>query len=70
MNYEELLTFTGPQPLWTVSKLAEALDVSTDFIYQAVQRDEIPQIRIGTNIRFHYKDILVWVAKHRIVPRR
>ena len=70
MTYEELLTFTGPQPLWTVSRLAEALDASTDFIYQAVQRDEIPHIRLGTNIRFHYKDILVWVAKHRIVPRR
>ena len=38
--------------------LAETLDVSTDFIYQAVQRDEIPHIRLGTNIRFHYKDIL------------
>jgi hypothetical protein len=23
MTYEELITFTGPQPLWTVSKLAE-----------------------------------------------
>jgi excisionase family DNA binding protein len=70
MTYEELLTFTGPQPLWTVSRLAAALDVSTDFIYQAVQRDEIPHIRLGTNIRFHYKDILVWVAKNRVVPRR
>jgi excisionase family DNA binding protein len=70
MTYEELITFTGPQPLWTVSRLAEALDVSTDFIYQAVQRDEIPHIRLGTNIRFHYKDILVWVAKNRVVPRR
>jgi hypothetical protein len=43
ITYEELLTFTGPQPLWTVARLAEALDVSTDFIYQAVQRDEILQ---------------------------
>jgi excisionase family DNA binding protein len=65
LTYEAL---SGPQPLWTVKRLAEALGVSPDYIYAAVSRNEIPCVRIGTNIRFHYKDVVVWFNRLRTPP--
>jgi excisionase family DNA binding protein len=67
-TYEALLTLSGPQPLWTVKRLAETLGVSSDYVYMAVNRGEIPCIRIGTNIRFHYKDVVVWFNRLRTPP--
>jgi excisionase family DNA binding protein len=68
LTYEALLTLSGPQPLWTVKRLAETLGVSSDYVYAAVNRNEIPCVRIGTNIRFHYKDVVVWFNRLRTRP--
>jgi excisionase family DNA binding protein len=65
LTYEALLTLSGPQPLWTVKKLATTLGVSSDYVYAAVSKNEIPCVRIGTNIRFHYKDVVVWFNRLR-----
>lgn len=67
-TYEELVTLSRPQPLWTVKDVAERLGVSTDYVYAAVSKGEIPCVRLGTNIRFHYKDVVVWVNRLRTRP--
>lgn len=70
LSYEEQLNISGVRPLWTVRKLADTLGVSTDFIYTAVNRKEIPCVRFGTSIRFHHRDVAVWINQQRQLPSK
>ncbi len=64
--YQEDVSLRGPSPLmWTVLAVAEALGVSDDYVYGLVSRREIPCVRFGTNIRFHYSDVRAYVNRLR-----
>jgi excisionase family DNA binding protein len=65
-GYGREISMTGPGPLmWTVQAVAKALEVSDDYVYGLVQRHEIPFVRFGTNIRFHYADVRAFVNRLR-----
>lgn len=70
LSYEEQLDVSGVRSLWTVRKLAETLGVSTDFIYTTVSRNEIPCVRFGSSIRFHHRDVAVWINRQRQLPAK
>ena len=64
--FPEDVSMTGPSRLmWTVQTVAKALEVSDDYVYGLVQRREIPFVRFGTNIRFHYSDVRAYVNRLR-----
>ena len=70
LSYAEQLDVSGDRPLWTVRKLAETLGVSTDFVYTMVSRKEIPCVRFGTTIRFHHRDVAIWINRQRQLPTK
>jgi len=51
--------------LFTVKSLAKYLEVSEQWIYERVQFNEIPFIKIGKNLRFQKHDILSWLDEHK-----
>ena len=60
-----VLTLSGPQPLWTVQKVAERFDVSDKWIYEMCATGAMPHIRLGSNIRFHYVELVAWFNDQR-----
>lgn len=47
----------------TARQVAEMLVISKAKIYLMAERREIPYIRIGKNIRFWEKDIVLWLQE-------
>ena len=47
--------------LVTIGQLAETLNVSRNWLYQKVERNEIPHFRLGRAIRFDLPNIEEWL---------
>lgn len=47
-----------------VEWLAEYLNVSTSWVYQATAAGRIPCIRIGASVRFNPVEIRRWILEH------
>lgn len=41
-----------PEKLWTVPQVAKLFGTSASWVYKAVERGEIPCVRLGTMVRF------------------
>ena len=50
-------------PILTVPETAEYLKLSKSKVYYLVQRNQIPHIKIGKNVRIRREDLLVWLEK-------
>ena len=59
------LTLSGPQPLWTVRRVARFFGVSESWLYRLVEANLIPHVRLGGNIRFHYVELVEWFNAQR-----
>ena len=53
--------FSQHESLMDVGGLADYLVVSRDWIYKMVQKNSIPYVRTGSNIRFIKKQIDLWL---------
>jgi excisionase family DNA binding protein len=49
--------------LLTVSDLAKWLNVSEWFIYQSVNKNTIPHLRLGSAVRFRREAIEAWIKE-------
>jgi len=50
---------------WTVSELAQYLQISQRWVHERTRRNEIPCHRLGTAIRFDPHEIQVWMIRRR-----
>jgi excisionase family DNA binding protein len=50
-------------PILTVPETAEYLKLSKSKVYLLVQRNQIPHLKIGKNVRIRREDLLVWLEK-------
>jgi excisionase family DNA binding protein len=48
-------------PLITVAELATTLQVSADWLYDQVNANAIPHVRLGKNVRFRPEAIAEWL---------
>ena len=51
--------------IWTVPEVAEYLKMSKSKLYNLIQRDEIPHIKIGKNIRIQETDQMEWLEDQK-----
>jgi excisionase family DNA binding protein len=65
----DLLTLSGPQPLWNVKRVATTFEVSEQWVYRMVETNQIPHVRLGGNIRFHYRELVEWLNDQRFGPK-
>lgn len=49
--------------LLTAAEVAERLNVSTAWIYEAVGSGRIPHIRLGRSVRFGWPDVEAWLEQ-------
>lgn len=49
------------EPLLKVRELSNYLNVSISWIYQQVEKEKIPYIRLSGCIRFKLEDVLKWL---------
>jgi excisionase family DNA binding protein len=56
----------GDESLFTVKTLAEYLQVSQQWVYERIQRHEIPYIKMGKFPRFKKSDIHRWLDTLKI----
>jgi excisionase family DNA binding protein len=47
--------------LFTVKTLAKYLEVSEQWVYERVQQNEIPFVKMGKHLRFKKSDIMRWL---------
>ncbi len=57
MNATEQHMTNEPERLWTVAQTAKYLQVSTSWVYRAVERGELPHLKLGGLVRFVPRDI-------------
>ena len=50
-------------PILTVPETAEYLKLSKSKVYYLVQRNQIPHLKIGKNVRIRREDLLAWLEK-------
>ena len=50
-------------PILTVPETAEYLKLSKSKVYNLVQRNQIPHLKIGKNVRIRRSDLLKWLEK-------
>lgn len=50
-------TASEPERLWTVAAAADYLNVSVSWVYRAVERGELPHMKLGGLIRFVPRDL-------------
>ena len=55
--------------LLTAAEIAEPLFVSVKTVYQWVELDRIPHMKINGSVRFRPKDIVIWLAQCQKGPR-
>ena len=53
--------------LWTVKDAAAFLRLGRNAVYEMAKRDEIPNLRIGSRIRFIPAEVRAWAEKQRAV---
>jgi len=51
--------------LWKVSDVAAYLAVSVAWVYERVERGDIPHMKIGAHVRFKRQEIEGWAEEHR-----
>ena len=51
--------------VFTIPEVAEYLKISKSKIYYLVQRNEIPYVRIGRNVRILESDLIAWLRMQR-----
>ena len=56
---------TNLEPLLTIPEVAEYLKISKSKVYYLVQRNEIPYIRVGRNVRIFLSDLVTWLKVKR-----
>lgn len=57
-------TVIADEPLWTISQLAQFLQVPTKTIYKWRETDSGPRgLRIGKHVRFRRVDVLEWLEQ-------
>lgn len=54
--------------LWDVKDIAHVLKASVSWVYKAVERGELPCIRIGAMVRFEPAAIRSWLAARKQGP--
>lgn len=59
---DETAKTQGGEPLWGVMDVARYLRTSRSWTYKAVERGELPVVRIGRLVRFRPEDIRAFVA--------
>jgi excisionase family DNA binding protein len=52
------------EPLWTVAELSGATKIAKSTIYEWVQEEYIPHIKVGGCIRFRPSEVMTWLDKH------
>ena len=50
-------------PILTVPETAKYLKLSKSKVYYLVQRNQIPHLKIGKNVRIRKKDLLIWLEE-------
>jgi excisionase family DNA binding protein len=53
-------------PLLTIPQVAELLQISKSKLYDLVQKNKIPHIRIGRNVRIRPSDLEEWLKDYYI----
>ena len=46
--------------------VAEHLQISVGHLYKLTRRQEIPHVRVGNAVRFHWSEVNAWVDAHRV----
>lgn len=54
--------------LITVAEIGELLFVSAKTVYQWVELNQIPHIKLNGSVRFHPGDIAIWIKKSKKGP--
>jgi excisionase family DNA binding protein len=57
-------TYLQQEPLWTVAELSGATKIAKSTIYEWVQQEYIPHIKLGGCIRFRPSEVMTWLDKH------
>jgi len=52
----------------SVTTMAARLGISRSLAYRLVERNEVPNIRLGEAIRIPVKEFDAWVARKKMVP--
>jgi excisionase family DNA binding protein len=55
---------------FTPAELAAWLKITTDWIYDACQKQSIPHYRIGRKVRFSRSQLLEWLEANAVSARR
>ena len=50
--------------LLNVKQLAELLGVSDSSVYELIQKDDFPSLRIGKRIVIHKEELRKWISAH------
>ncbi len=53
----------------TIPQVAKYLKLSKSKVYLLVQRNRIPHIRIGRNVRIRESELTRWLEKQQVVQR-
>lgn len=59
-----------PEALWTVGDLAKYAKCSPSWIYKAVERGELPHLRLGALIRFDPREVVRFVTSRQVAVQR
>lgn len=54
--------------LLTASEIAELLFVSVKTVYQWVELNQIPYLKLNGSVRFHPRDIDIWIKNSKKGP--
>ncbi|NUQ34275.1 MAG: excisionase family DNA-binding protein [Planctomycetaceae bacterium] len=60
------LQSAGVPLLAAPKQVIEAIGCSYGFLWQAIQRRELPHLRIGRHLRLRRRDVAAWLASHHI----
>ena len=55
----------GPARLWTVSEVAEFLQLHAKTVYAMAAGGKLPCVRVGSHLRFDSRDIASWVSARK-----
>jgi excisionase family DNA binding protein len=53
------------EQLWTVRDAAAFLRIGRNAVYEMVKRDEVPNVRVGSRVRFVPSELRAWLGRQR-----
>lgn len=56
------------KPLLKASDISEILNISKSKVYQMMQSNELPTIKVGSCIRVHPDDLVTYLNRHTQEP--